>query len=194
MSDRVDSCGTCRIGVTIDPSLDNHVSLIGGREHNVAAGRHAILGTGLFILAIGSAAVGQESMGDRPIYFAATAPPVYEQWNLQPHLIRHGLAHRLPEAEIVPSDTVVQLDPQFIIQWIDVERTDRLIWDVFRLDYLFDWPIWPEPSTRASIPAQYYIAHLALAAARDLQGDVEEAERAAQRGDRLLQLRGLSIP
>jgi len=135
----------------------------------------------------------QESLGDRPIYFAATAPPVYEQWNLGAHLIRHGLAHKLVE-DIEPTENIVLLDPQFIIRWVDVERTERLLWDVFRLDYLFDWKLWPEPSTRASIPAQYYIAHIALAAALDYLERPEDAEAAAVRGERLLELSGRVIP
>ncbi len=135
----------------------------------------------------------QESLGDRPIYFAATAPPVYEQWNLGPHLIRHGLAHKLGE-NIEPTDNIVELDPQFIIRWIDVARTERLLWDVFELDYLLEWDLWPEPSTRASIPAQYYIAHIALAAALDQLGRPEDAEAAALRGEKLLELRGRLIP
>ena len=135
----------------------------------------------------------QESLGDRPIYFAATAPPVYEQWNLGAHLIRHGLAHKLVE-DIEPTENIVLLDPQFIIRWVDVERTERLLWDVFRLDYLFEWKLWPEPSTRASIPAQYYIAHIALAAALDYLERPEDAEAAAVRGERLLELSGRIIP
>ena len=135
----------------------------------------------------------QESLGDRPIYFAATAPPVYEQWNLGAHLIRHGLAHKLVE-DIEPTETIVLLDPQFIIRWVDVERTEHLLWDVFRLDYLFDWKLWPEPSTRASIPTQYYIAHIALAAALDYLERPEDAEAAAVRGERLLELSGRVIP
>jgi hypothetical protein len=136
----------------------------------------------------------QQALGDRPIYFAATAPPVYEQWNLERYLLRQGLAHKLPEQPIVENESVVQLDPQFIIQWIDVDRTSHLIWDTFRLDYLLDWTIWPEPSTRASIPAQYYITHIALASAMDRLGDPEEAQRIAVRGEKLLTLRGMSIP
>ena len=135
----------------------------------------------------------QETLGDRPIYFAATAPPVYEQWSLEPHLIRHGLAHKLAE-NIEPTDDLVQLDPQFIIQWIDVPRTYRLLWEVFRLDYLLEWDLWPEPSTRSSIPAQYYIAHVALAAALDQLDRPEDAEAAALRGEQLLLLRGRLIP
>ncbi len=135
----------------------------------------------------------QEALGDRPIYFAATAPPVYEQWSLEPHLIRHGLAHKLAE-NIEPTDDIVQLDPQFIIQWIDVPRTYQLLWEVFRLDYLLEWDLWPEPSTRSSIPAQYYIAHVALAAALDQLDRPEDAEAAASRGEQLLLLRGRLIP
>ncbi|MEE8572707.1 MAG: DUF2723 domain-containing protein, partial [Gemmatimonadota bacterium] len=135
----------------------------------------------------------QEALGDRPIYFAATAPPVYEQWSLEPHLIRHGLAHKLAE-NIEPTDDLVQLDPQFIIQWIDDPRTYRLLWEVFRLDYLLEWDLWPEPSTRSSIPAQYYIAHVALAAALDQLDRPEDAEAAALRGEQLLLLRGRLIP
>jgi hypothetical protein len=136
----------------------------------------------------------QESLGDRPINFAATAPPVYETWNLQPHLIRRGLAHRLAEEDLVASDTLVQLAPQFTIRWIDVPRTHDLVWNVFRLDDLLDLEVWPEPSTRASIPAQYYIVHLALASAHDRLDNLAEAERAAERGERLLSLTGRFLP
>ena len=118
---------------------------------------------------------------------------MYEQWNLGAHLIRHGLAHKLVE-DIEPTETIVLLDPQFVIRWVDVERTEHLLWDVFRLDYLFDWKLWPEPSTRASIPAQYYIAHIALAAALDYLERPEDAEAAAVRGERLLELSGRVIP
>ena len=135
----------------------------------------------------------QESLGDRPIYFAATAPPVYEQWNLGPHMIRQGLAHKLAE-NIEETDNIVLLDPQFIIRWIDVARTEALLFDVFRLSYLFDWEIWPEPSTRSSIPAQYYIAHIALAAAQEHLGRTAEAEETAIRGEQLLELTGRRIP
>ena len=135
----------------------------------------------------------QEALGDRPVYFAATAPPVYEQWNLGSDLIRQGMAHKLAE-NIEQTDNIMPLDPQFVIRWIDVDRTDHLLWDVFRLDYLFEWDLWPEPSTRASIPAQYYIAHVALGAALEQLGRTEEAEAAFARGERLLELRGRMIP
>ena len=118
---------------------------------------------------------------------------MYEIWGLGEHLIRQGMAHKLAE-NIEPTDNIVLLDPQFIIRWIDVERTEHLLWDVFRLDYLLDWAIWPEPSTRASIPAQYYIAHIALAAALDYLERPEAAEEAALRGEQLLGLTGRRIP
>ena len=103
------------------------------------------------------------------------------------------MAHKLAE-NIEPTENIVLLDPQFIIRWVDVERTDHLLWDVFRLDYLLEWDFWPEPSTRASIPAQYYIAHIALAAALDQLERPQDAEAAAARGERLLALRSRLIP
>ena len=36
----------------------------------------------------------RESLGDRPVYFAATAPPVYQVWELEENMVRQGLAHR----------------------------------------------------------------------------------------------------
>jgi hypothetical protein len=136
----------------------------------------------------------RESLGDRPVYFAVTAPPVYDQWGLQPFLVRQGLAYKLVDGPIESTTDRVQLDEQFDVRWVDRERTHVLLWDVFQLDYLLDWELWPEPSTRASIPAQYYIAHIALGEAHRLREEPAEAERAYQRGERLFRLAGRSVP
>lgn len=136
----------------------------------------------------------RESFGDRPVYFATTAPPVYQQWDVQPFLVRHALAYKLVEGPVESTTDRVRLDAQFDVPWVDKERTHRLIWNVFQLDYLLDWNLWPEPSTRASIPAQYYIAHIALGEAHRLREEPEEAERAYQRGEQLFSLAGRSIP
>jgi len=108
-----------------------------------------------------------ESLGDRPIYFASTAPPIYEAWDLQPQLLRHGLAYKLINGPIESTDNIVELDAQ--VGWVDRERTQALLWDVFQVDYLLEERIWTEPSTRASIPGQYYLAYVLLAAAHDLR-------------------------
>lgn len=136
----------------------------------------------------------RESLGDRPIYFAVSAPPVYQVWELEEHMVRQGLAHRLVDAPLEETADRVALDPQFGVRWIDLERSHELIWDVFQLDYLLDWDLWPEPSTRASIPAQYYIAHVALSEAHRLRDDPVEAARALERGTQLYELAARAVP
>ncbi len=136
----------------------------------------------------------RESLGDRPVYFAATAPPVYQVWELEDHMVRQGLAYKLVDAPMEETADRVALDPQFGVRWIDLERTHDLLWNVFQVDYLLDWDLWPEPSTRASIPAQYYIAHLALGEAHRLRDEPDEAERAYERGTRLFALAERIVP
>jgi hypothetical protein len=136
----------------------------------------------------------RESLGDRPIYFAATAPPVYQVWELEENMVRQGLAHKLVDAPLEETVDRVALDPQFGVRWIDLERSHELLWNVFQLDYLLEWDLWPEPSTRASIPAQYYIAHVALSEAHRLREEPEEAMRALERGTRLYELAARAVP
>lgn len=136
----------------------------------------------------------RESLGDRPVYFAATAPPVYQVWELEDHMVRQGLAYKLVDAPMEETADRVALDPQFGVRWVDLERTHDLLWNVFQVDYLLDWDLWPEPSTRASIPAQYYIAHLALGEAHRLRDEPDEAERAYERGTRLFALAERIVP
>ena len=136
----------------------------------------------------------RESLGDRPIYFAATAPPVYQVWELEEHMVRQGLAHKLVEEPLEETVDRVALDPQFGVRWIDRERSHELLWDVFQLDYLLEWDLWPEPSTRASIPAQYYIAHVALSEAHRQREEPEEAMLALERGTKLYELAARAVP
>ncbi len=137
----------------------------------------------------------QQSLGDRPVYFAATAPPVYSAWGLQPYLVRHGLAFKVVRGPIEETDDRVNLADEMQGSggppWIDVERTSELLWGVFRVDYLEDWEEWPEPSTEASIPTQYYVAYLMLGLAEQSLGDVPDAERAYARAEQMLELSDL---
>jgi len=137
----------------------------------------------------------QQAMRDRPVYFAATAPPVYSAWGLQPHLVRHGLAFKVVGAPIEETDDRVDLSEEMpgtqAPPWIDVERTRTLLWDVFRVAYLEDWEEWPEPSTEASIPTQYYVAYLTLGLAEQVLGNIAEAERAYAWAEQMLELSDL---
>ncbi|MFO7587434.1 MAG: hypothetical protein R6X22_05105 [Gemmatimonadota bacterium] len=51
-----------------------------------------------------------------------------------------------------------------------------MLWDVFQLDCLLDDALWLEPSTRSSIPAQYYFACATLAV-HELRGEEELVQR-----------------
>ena len=130
----------------------------------------------------------RESAGDRPIYFAATAPPVYDRWGLQPHMLRQGLAHKLVNGLLENTDDTVQLQEAFDVRWVDVPRSQELLWDVYQIDYLLDWELWPEKSTRASIPAQYYLAYASLGEAYRLREKPELAEQSYVRAEQLLML------
>ena len=140
----------------------------------------------------------QQSLGDRPVYFAATAPPVYGKWGLQPHLVRHGLAFKLVDAPLEATDDLVDLReymPNTMSPtWNDRARTAELLWEVFEVEDVLGWEEWPEPSTQSSIPAQYYLAYYLQAWSEEHVGDVEAAERAYQRADRFGFLAGLGAP
>lgn len=136
----------------------------------------------------------RQSLGDRPIYFATTAPPVYGKWGLQPHLLRQGLAHKLVDGPLEATTDTVYLGNQLDVPWLDRARARSLLWDVYQVDYLLDWKRWPEPSTRASIPTQYYLAYAALGLADDQLEESEEAEKNFQRAAGLGRLAGGVLP
>ncbi|WP_419163741.1 DUF2723 domain-containing protein [Candidatus Palauibacter sp.] len=140
----------------------------------------------------------QQSLGDRPVYFAATAPPVYGKWRLQPHLVRHGLAFKLVNGPLEASEDLVDLREYMpntaLPTWNDRVRTRELLWDVFLVEDLLDWEEWPEPSTESSIPAQYYLGYYLHGMTEEHLGDVEAAEQAYQRADHFGLLAGLRPP
>ena len=137
----------------------------------------------------------RHSLGDRPVYFATTAPPVYRVWDLGPRLLRQALAYKLVDGPIEATDEIVELAGLPVdVPWIDRSRSQTLLWDVFQLDYLLDDAVWLEPSTRSSIPAQYYLAYATLAAAHELRGEMELADVAQERAERFFDLTRQALP
>jgi len=136
----------------------------------------------------------QQAFGDRPVYFAATAPPVFDKWGLQPQLVRHGLAFKVVAGPVEETADRVNLADEMpgggtgTPMWIDRARTSQLLWDVFRVAYLEDWKEWPEPSTESSIPTQYYVAYLSLGLADQVNADTAAAKRAYDRAEQMLRL------
>jgi hypothetical protein len=145
-------------------------------------GNRVLLPADVFLLNI-----VQASLGDRPIYFATTTQ-AYDRIGLRDHLIRQGLALRVhngpieadPAAGIHPVPDMIQVPEGFI----DLPRTDALLWDVFvhRGGIPDDWAFWPEPST-TNIPWYYVFAHYTAYSVHAVLGNDEEAERHLERFD-----------
>jgi hypothetical protein len=129
----------------------------------------------------------QTALGDRPIYFATTTQ-AYERIGLREHLVRQGLALKVsdrplqadPERGILPVPEMIQVPERFI----DLPRTDSLLWNVFvhRTGIPDEWPFWPEPST-TNIPWYYVFAHYTAYATHMTLGNEEEAARHLERFD-----------
>ena len=138
--------------------------------------------------------IARQSLGDRPVYFAATAWPVWDKWQLQPHLVRQGLAFRLVDGRLEASETLADLSEYFpdsvLPTWNDRVRTGELLEDVFLVDGVLDWDEWPDPSTRSNIPVAYYMAHLFQGVSDELHGDPGAAEWAYRRADHFARLAG----
>jgi hypothetical protein len=121
----------------------------------------------------------QSSLGDRPIYFATTTQ-AYDRIGLRDHLIRQGLALRVserpleadPARGIYPVPEMIQVPERFV----DLPRTDALLWDVFvhRGGIPDEWAFWPEPSTW-NIPWYYVFAHYTAYATHMVLGNDDAA-------------------
>jgi hypothetical protein len=150
------------------------------------AGGTVLTAADQFILAI-----IQNAWGDRPVYFAMTTQ-THRNLGLEPFVARQGVAFRLmaPDEVAVEGLVHIPLDhPYFAVTgaYVDVPRTRALLWDEFVYRGLPDWDHWPDDSTRG-IPTYYGYSHLALSAAEDLRGNVDEAQRNLDRGQEWLDL------
>ncbi|MDE0474276.1 MAG: DUF2723 domain-containing protein [Gammaproteobacteria bacterium] len=131
--------------------------------------------------------IARQSLGDRPVYFAATAAQVWDKWQLKPHLVRHGLAFKLVDAPLEVSETLVDLTGHVAAPWVpswnDRARTGALLEDVYLVDDLLEMEEWPEPSSRSSVPSAYSMAHAFQGVSEELHGNVEAAARAYRRAN-----------
>lgn len=121
----------------------------------------------------------QNSIDDRPIYFASSGSAA-QSLGLVAYLVRQGLAFRLnPGPPDLTMGYVLIEDPQLIPvtgPWLDVERTATLVEGVFvhRNGIPDEWPHWPDRST-IGIPNYYAWAYAALAQVA-LQADDRELQ------------------
>ncbi len=136
-------------------------------------------------------AIIQNAWGDRPIYFAMTTQ-THHNLGLQGFVARQGLAFRLMAPEEVSGDGLVPIPadhPYLAVTgaYVDVPRTRSLLWEEFVYRDLPGWRRWPDDSTRG-IPTYYGYSHLALSAAAELMGNMEEARSNLVRGQEWLNL------
>jgi hypothetical protein len=103
-------------------------------------------------------------------------------------MLRQGLAHKVVDGLLEDTADTVQLQEAFDVRWVDVSRSEALLWDTYQIDYLLEWDLWPEKSTRASIPAQYYLAYASLGEAYRLREKPDMAEQNYLRAEQLLRL------
>jgi hypothetical protein len=135
-------------------------------------------------------AIVRQSIGDRPIYFASTTD-AYAQFGLHPYLIRRGLAYKLHDGPIPPDTAGLVRIPSgpgtTDVRWLDLEATERLLWQEFVYRDMLDWPYWPDHST-SGIPLQYYRAHWDVAGAYATLGNEPKVVENLSRADRFVVL------
>ena len=104
-----------------------------------------------------------DSAGLRPIYFASSAGLI-RSLGLSPWGVRHGIATKLAmrDIEAEAPDGWVQGSARMLEEWFDVERSMRLVRDVYRYRGLKDRELWPDRST-LGIPTQFQLMFVQLA-------------------------------
>jgi hypothetical protein len=103
-----------------------------------------------------------DSIGERPIYFAASGG-LMNDLGLQPWGVRHGLAVKLQLRDLKgdPPEGVVQGSPQYGADWFHMPSSLALYQEVYRFRSLRDRAIWPDRST-LNIPWYYYVMAVQL--------------------------------
>ncbi|MEN8374260.1 MAG: DUF2723 domain-containing protein [Gemmatimonadota bacterium] len=159
-----------------------------GRIRTIIAAGTVLLPSDVFLGHI----IGQ-AIEDRPIFFATTTQ-AYRKLGLAPYLVRQGVAYRLNDGAPSEGAGVVEIDDPAAAmtagRWVDVERTDSLLWNDFvhREGFPDNQEFWVDESTQG-IPFYYGSAHVAAAQAHMAQaGDTVAARRHMLRADEWFRL------
>ncbi len=135
----------------------------------------------------------QNSLGDRPIYFASTTQ-AYEELNLGQQILRQGVAYKLVDGPLQPDAARGIIPMPANIQPVtgplmDVPRTAALLDSVFvhHPGFPDDFGAWVDGATQ-QIPMYYGYTHWGLSEAYAQMGDSVAANRHYQLGERFLAL------
>ena len=103
------------------------------------------------------------SIPERPIYFA-TPSGILGRLGLEPWTVRHGLAAKLVlrDLEGIPPPEVVKTSDSMGGDWFDVERSLRLLEDVYSYRGLKNREVWTDKST-LNIPWYFYATAILVA-------------------------------
>ncbi len=131
----------------------------------------------------------QHAWGDRPIYFAMTTQ-THRNLGLADHVVRQGVAYRLITPAEAESGDFVRVPPEhpwvsITGPYVDVERTNELLWNRFIYRDLPGWSRWVDDATRG-IPSYYGYTHLSLSTAQEVLGIMDEAARNIARAEEWL--------
>ncbi|MBW3553441.1 MAG: DUF2723 domain-containing protein, partial [Gemmatimonadetes bacterium] len=157
---RVDSIPALYAANPYNFLLENPVRIQADQLEFTVPGNRVLLPADVFLLNI-----IQTSLGDRPIYFATTTQ-AYDRIGLRNNLLRQGVALKLVNGPVQANaeEGILALPENLQVAggYIDLPRTDTLLWDVFvhRGGIPDEWEFWPEPST-TNIPWYYLYAHYA---------------------------------
>ena len=115
-----------------------------------------------------------DSIGERPIYFAAVGG-LLSELGLDPWGVRSGLATELVPRRLEAPAPVGwgQGSEPYGSVWFELDRSLRLYEEVFVFRGIRDRPIWQDRST-TNIPLQYYAMALQLSDAAELNGHPPE--------------------
>jgi hypothetical protein len=162
------------------------------RRHNI----ETVLPQGMVIVPadVFMAEIIGAALQDRPIYYAMTTQ-AYEELNLRPFLIRQGVALRLNDGPVEPSEErgIYAVPPSqltgLIGPYIDVGRTETLLSEVFihRGGLPDEWGHWGDAATDG-IPAYYGYSHMGLGMIYEVIGDEVQSQRHYDIGERWLRL------
>jgi hypothetical protein len=115
------------------------------------------------------------SWGERAIHFSGLGTP--QTLGLSPYLARHGITYKLVTPEEGAELVAVPRDrPWLGAAYVDVERTNFLLWQGFRYDDDLQREVWADQSTR-NLPMFYAYAHAELATGYEVLGDTVAAQR-----------------
>jgi hypothetical protein len=117
--------------------------------------------------------------GDRPIYFAGTTNVQFDL-NLYPFIERQGMVFKLVNGQDLAPGTLKMPEGQnysaVLGQYLNVERNQRLVNEVFQFHGLEQRPHWTDDATR-NIPMHYFYTFSALAAGQEMAGRRDAAQQ-----------------